>query len=65
MQAWAGWSEKWNTWEPAANIETSLIKDYEERQREADEEEKEEALPLALLPTLRSHPQCNGWTDGD
>ena len=51
MQAWDGWSEEWNTWEPASNIEASLIADYKERQHEAEEEEMQEAqagLPVVL-----------------
>ena len=50
LVAWEGWTADWNTWEPAANINPSLIADYEERQREADETVEEDPLddvPLA------------------
>ena len=47
-QAWEGWTAEWNTWEPASNIEPSLITDYEERQCEAEAEDEEEDMPLSL-----------------
>jgi hypothetical protein len=55
MQAWEGWTAEWNKWEPASNIEPSLISDYEERQCDAEAEEDEEDMPLSLR-LLTSQP---------
>jgi hypothetical protein len=57
-QAWVGFTAEWNTWEPADNIEPSLISDYEERQCDAEAEEDEEDMPLSLRLLTSKPPKA-------